>query len=163
MDDTAANGEVSTRGGHFCKERCNLLETTAVSWCILVHGRFFLITNDMHTGHSWQKCSCIVRSNQGEIEKQEKNNADKGMGKKKKNLKNDTPGHMATLPLCLPHVSSSRQSTAELVLYNDVTAVYNRHTSFQKYSRQIAECAVEAGGFCAITRLSLSREDTTNH
>lgn len=160
-DDTAANGEVSTCGGHFCKERCNLSETTAISWCILARGRFFLITNYMHMGHSWQKCSCIVRSNQGETEKQERNNEDKGTGKK--NLKNYTPGQTATLPLCLPHVHSSRQSTAEPVLYNDVTTIYNRHTAFQKYSRQIAECAVETGGFCAITRLSLSREDTTNH
>lgn len=81
----------------------------------------------------------------------------------KKYLKNHQLGHTATLPLCLLQVHSSRQSTVELGLCNDVTAIYNRHTSFQKYSRLIAECAVEAGGFCAITRLSLSREDTTDH
>lgn len=91
-------------GGHFCKERCNLSSTIDISWWIITRGRFLLITNHMHIGHSWQKCSCTVMTKS----KQHWKTRDKWWGERscQQNCLKLQPSHIAALQLCLLYIHS---------------------------------------------------------
>lgn len=113
-------------------------------------------------GHSWQQCSCIVRSNQGETEKQERHNEDKGTGKKP--LKNYTQGHFRPLFPCVCHTFTPPRTISRRNQFSIMMSPpYTTDTAFQKYSRQIAECAVETGVLCLNTSVLEPRKTWANH